>query len=830
MINKLTFVVVAFLLFTFLLTNNSHAAIFDIPDGDVTSLINAIDGANASMEDDIINLAPGGTYDLVVSNNDNIGPNGLPSITNTATSGSLTINGNGAIIQRIANDSVRFRIFLISTGGSLILNDLTVTGGFTDDADGMGFNVSGGNGGGINNRGTLVLMNSNVLNNRTGDGFGSFTSGSSTFSGDGGFGAGIFNNGTLELFNSTVSGNTTGNGADGISGMSGGGRGGFGGGIANDQAGTLSMTGSTISNNTTGNGGAAITNANSDGSGGAGGGIFIGTTGMLEIIGSTISGNRTGNSGMSSGIGSNGGNGAGIFNRTQLTIINSTISGNITGNGDTTMDAGGGGGNGGGIANISGTFEAIIINTTITDNATGMGLNFQNNPNGGFGGGIFNQQNNTTLTNTIIAGNSVAQGGRGPNCDNSPVMDGGNNLSDDNNPGEDGLGECFDPMSGTNTFTNFDVVSFLGPLQNNGGPTETHALLDAQNNQAVDGGDNSTCASDPVGNLDQRSFPRPSGSDCDIGAFELQQEPFIKITKLTDTTTTGTTFFFELDTDPTTIFSLADGQMFSSVLSEDDFQLLEINPDGFIVSDVECTDESVQPDITIDNSSAPTTVMVDFTLIGSQRLECTITNTVGTPSGGGGGTGGGGAPDEDIEIDPGQGGPFAEISVSSGIPGGGTILIDLPDEVLALAASLVPNIAPCQIVGSPTANIEDVDVVCDIEDFPFEIDVILNLCRQGNVSGVAEAVVEVISEDRPEENTEGIIEIVLDQLAACQVTGDGDGDGDGDGGEVDNSDGGSSGCSIAPANTSKTNTLSNFFVTLIPAIVGFGAMFWRRRV
>lgn len=506
---------------------SSNSAEVDIPDGDVMQLIMAIDNANASIEDDIINLAPDGTYDLLVSNNNSSGPNGLPTILNAATSGSLTINGNGATIQRVAADNVRFRIFNISTSGSLILNDLTVMGGFTPDADGIGFNISGGNGGGINNRGTLVLMNSNVLNNRTGDGFGSFTTMNGSFSGDGGFGGGIFNdaggfdsgNGILELINSTVSGNITGNGADGTIDISAG-RGGFGGGVFNAAFATFSMTGSTVSNNITANGGDG-TMTSSDGSGGDGGGIYIGTTGMLEIIGSTISGNRTGNSGVSPGTGSTGGVGAGIFNRTQLTIVNSTISGNITGNGDTTMDAGGGGGNGGGIANISGTFEAIIINTTITDNATGSGSNSLNAINGGNGGGIFNQQNNTTITNTIIAGNSIAPGGRGPNCDNSPIMDGGNNLSDDGNPGATGLGDCFNPMTSSSQ-TNFNVASFLGPLQNNGGPTQTHSLLDTQNNPAVDGGDSQTCTVTEVDEMDQRAVERfIDDNDCDIGAYEF---------------------------------------------------------------------------------------------------------------------------------------------------------------------------------------------------------------------------------------------------------------------------------------------------------------------
>jgi len=61
----------------------------------------------------------------------------------------------------------------------------------------------------------------------------------------------------------------------------------------------------------------------------------------------------------------------------------------------------------------------------------------------------------------------------------------------------------------------------LGPLQDNGGPTPTHALLPGS--PAIDAG-GSDC---PPPATDQRGFPRPvDGNDdgvatCDIGAYEL---------------------------------------------------------------------------------------------------------------------------------------------------------------------------------------------------------------------------------------------------------------------------------------------------------------------
>jgi hypothetical protein len=56
----------------------------------------------------------------------------------------------------------------------------------------------------------------------------------------------------------------------------------------------------------------------------------------------------------------------------------------------------------------------------------------------------------------------------------------------------------------------------LGPLQDNGGPTWTHALLPGS--PALDVGDPAQCPA-----TDQRGVPRPQGAGCDIGAFELEQ-------------------------------------------------------------------------------------------------------------------------------------------------------------------------------------------------------------------------------------------------------------------------------------------------------------------
>lgn len=61
----------------------------------------------------------------------------------------------------------------------------------------------------------------------------------------------------------------------------------------------------------------------------------------------------------------------------------------------------------------------------------------------------------------------------------------------------------------------FSGDPMLGPLQNNGGNTQTMALLPGS--LAIDTGDPATCLS-----TDQRGISRPQGAACDIGAYELQ--------------------------------------------------------------------------------------------------------------------------------------------------------------------------------------------------------------------------------------------------------------------------------------------------------------------
>jgi hypothetical protein len=68
------------------------------------------------------------------------------------------------------------------------------------------------------------------------------------------------------------------------------------------------------------------------------------------------------------------------------------------------------------------------------------------------------------------------------------------------------------------------VDAKLGALSDNGGPTQTHALLPGS--PAIDHGDNAGCP-----DRDQRGYARPADGDgdttavCDIGAFEYGSSP-----------------------------------------------------------------------------------------------------------------------------------------------------------------------------------------------------------------------------------------------------------------------------------------------------------------
>lgn len=305
------------------------------------------------------------------------------------------------------------------------------------------------------------------------------------------FGGAILNDGILSLDHARLSGNTAGSAPNT-----------YGGAISN--SGALAITSSIISNN----------NAGSATGYGYGGAIY--GSGRMTINGSTISDNSTlagpdshgyggaiytlgdGSSIVKSTISGNLATaGGGVFHSGQpMWLINATVSGNLST------------GDGGGIYNSAGTLG--LYNVTVTENQA-------NADESGFevGGGLYNDSEGTlSFANSIVAGNARV-------IPTAPYP----TLSPD---------ECGGSISsyGYNIVTGVDTSHctidrgvgtedpLLGPLQFNGGPTRTHAL--SASSPAIDNGNPEGCA-DPLGELlgdDQRGVQRPSGSRCDIGAFE----------------------------------------------------------------------------------------------------------------------------------------------------------------------------------------------------------------------------------------------------------------------------------------------------------------------
>ena len=90
----------------------------------------AITAANTNGQDDIINLAPKGTYTLTTVDNSGNGnddrPNGLPLIGNDGGH-SLTINGNGATIARSSAQGTPAFRFLHISGATVNISGVTIT-------------------------------------------------------------------------------------------------------------------------------------------------------------------------------------------------------------------------------------------------------------------------------------------------------------------------------------------------------------------------------------------------------------------------------------------------------------------------------------------------------------------------------------------------------------------------------------------------------------------------------------------------------------------------------------------------------------------------------
>ena len=463
----------------------------DQNDGTATgglSLRDAILIANANTTNDyIIELQGGQTYSLSIKNTASLNNGGDEQ---EAVRGDLDILAGGKITiksvgtQKAIIDATNLKTSFASGFGDAAI-DVKENAYFILN----GVTVTGASIGAvwIADTSTAEISNSLITNNTI-----TVASAGSYLNPNGG---GITNYGTLLLKDSTISNNSAA---------------GSGGGIFNNSgfnnSGTVTITNTTISNNSAEKSGGGISN---------GDGTYSYTAGTITMNNTTISGNSAKE------------NGGGIFNgdgwsysdEGTITMNNTTISGNSARE------------NGGGIFNQEKTY---LNNSTITNNTADLDSN-----NNGTGGGIYNLDDDYNpggvyTKNTIIAGN-FDTGIYNPDI-YGPINGNNHNLIGNINGASGTIG------------TGTDIVKpniLLGTLQNNGGTTQTHALLDGS--PAINAGKNSLVPLDNKdldgdGNttetipFDQRGtgFSRIANNLVDIGAFEFQgiPSPIIKINNI----------------------------------------------------------------------------------------------------------------------------------------------------------------------------------------------------------------------------------------------------------------------------------------------------------
>jgi fibronectin-binding autotransporter adhesin len=402
------------------------------------------------------------------------------------TDGPTTIDGTGHKVVLDGGNATA--IFAIDSGVNATLNTLTIQHG--QDSD-VGSAI-------INDGGTLTVLNSTLRENGGSGGFGEGGAiFSSSFDSD--------TDATLIVSNSTFTANTAGSG--------------FGGAISAD--GTLIVTNSTFTDNTASVGGAIDLEG-----------------GTAQITGSTFARNQAVSTGLDR---------AAAPKRATATVSRTGAKGKtaITRSAPTRTD---GFRQSGGALFVCSCTNLVLSNSTLSGNTATVnggailnegGLTLANVTIGGnsaqSGGGIFSQTivpqavgNGLVATNTLIAGNTLTgSGGSGPDVNGAFGAGSLNNLI--------GIG---DGSSGLANGTNGNQVGtsagpinpLLGALADNGGPTQTMALLPGS--PAIDTGTDTVCGQPqlakaagkqaPTGPVDQRGVTRPQGAHCDIGAFEAR--------------------------------------------------------------------------------------------------------------------------------------------------------------------------------------------------------------------------------------------------------------------------------------------------------------------
>jgi hypothetical protein len=320
-----------------------------------------------------------------------------------------------------------------------------------------------------------------------------------SFSSDGG---GIVNNATLTVSNSTIANNSS------LGVLT------SGGGIANSAGGTLTVENSTISGNLASFGGGIdnhgtldVENSMFSGNSGDGGGISDESDGTLTVASSTFSGNS-------------GSEGGAILESGTGTVVRSTITGNSA--------------NGGAGISVQPGATLLVAESTFTGNSALFGGALRSN-------GALTVESSTITGNSADDGAAIAIGDsatlagdilaeqQGPNCvaQAGGFTDDGYNVDDD---GTCGLSSANHSVSHSTA-----IADYLSSLTDNGGPTQTVALLNTPSPATVQA-DPAVGAIPPSFDLpeavdgktaacsipDQRGIAPAAIFNCDMGAYLLQ--------------------------------------------------------------------------------------------------------------------------------------------------------------------------------------------------------------------------------------------------------------------------------------------------------------------
>jgi len=564
--------------------------------GRAASVTTTADNGPGSLRQAIASATPGETLTFAVTGVITLTSGELLITTN------LIITGPGAgqlSVQRsTAAGTSDFRIFNIRSG-TVTISGLTVTNGRSDVGGGV-FNRSGadlrmhdlvisGNsatnaGGGIKNVGTLTLDRCIITGNSAIGGQ----------AGRSGIGGGIDNDADMAVSNSRIENNRAvgGANADGI-----------GGGINNNA--NLTNINCTLTGNRA--------EGSSAGGHGAGGGINNGR-GTVANVNCTISGNSA-----LGGAGSNGGGarGGGIANdHGDILLDQCTVSGNSASGGAGTAGTGGSS-DGGGIANGDGT--VTLENSTVSGNSATPGKGTPA-PDAVASSGLFNDTGTTRLSHSTVTANTAGEGSLQPSCaafNNFGSLQLTNTILAGNTASFDlfSVESPAEPTGGFNLIGRTNVLISpgpkdrfnltgaelkLGPLQDNGGPTFTHALLCGS--PAIDAGDNTDAPK-----TDQRGSPRIVNDVIDIGAYE-------------DHNTTPTI----LCPSPTTLEADASGSLKATV----SVQVADADGDGLVV--VWSVDGTASQTNKVAAGVPGTKANVSFTTsfgLGSHSIQVRVTDT-----------------------------------------------------------------------------------------------------------------------------------------------------------------------------------------------------------